>query len=100
MSKHKLCHPGSKPTPPILHVWELHTGTIKLFICGPGQDAWLACSESYYSGTIGSDEEREIALAAVALLNRDHLQDKDAGPTEIRAALERARRLFSAACAS
>lgn len=99
MSKYNLC-PNSTPTPQAVEPWHLHTGTVRLYICGPGTDAWLACSESYYTGRIGSDEEREIARAALVFLNREHGQDKDAGPAEIRAALERARRLFSVACAS
>ena len=90
MSKHSFGL-AAAPIPQTSESWHLHTGTVRLYICGPGTDAWLACSESYYSGRIGSDEEREIAHAALALLKRDHLQDKDAGPTEIRAALERAR---------
>ena len=89
MSKYNLC-PNSTPTPQALEAWHLHTGTVRLYICGPGADAWLACSESYYSGQIGTDKERAIAHAAITLLKREHLQDKDAGPTEIRAALERA----------
>lgn len=80
-----------------LHIWEVHVGTVQLFISGPGQDAWLACSESYYSGRIGTDEERDIARRAVILLNDEQIQNKDAGPTEIRAALERARRAYQLA---
>lgn len=90
MSKHQLgLGPGRAPQ--LLERWHLHTGTVKLFISGPGPEAWLACSESYYSGQIGSEEEREIAHAALAILNEQHGQDKDAGPAEIRAALERSR---------
>lgn len=76
-----------------LHIWELHVGTVQLFIVGPGPDAWLACSKSYYSGQVGTDEERNIARRAVILLNREQMQTKDAGPAEITAALERARKL-------
>jgi hypothetical protein len=77
-----------------LHIWEVHVGTVQLFISGPGPHAWLACSESCYSGQIGTDEERAIARRAVALLNRHQLQNKDAGPDEIKAALEVARRAY------
>lgn len=101
MSTHQLCPPGPQPaaTPvaAVLHIWELHVGTVQLFIVGPGPAAWLACSESVYSGQIGTDEERAIARRAVILLNREHLQDKDAGPAEIKAALERARRAYQLA---
>ena len=90
MSKHNFGL-AAAPIAQASESWHLHTGTVRLYICGPGTDAWLACSESCYSGQIGSEEEREIARRAIALLKREHLQDKDAGPTEIRAALERAR---------
>jgi len=79
------------------HIWEMHVGWVQLFIVGPGQDSWLVCSEAYYTGQIGTDQEREIARRAVILLNREQLQNKDAGPTEIRAALERARRAYQPA---
>lgn len=75
-----------------LHIWEMHVGTVQLFICGPGPDAWLAYSESYYTGQVGTEEERNIARRAVAILNREQLQNKDAGPTEIKAALARAKK--------
>lgn len=92
MSKHNFGL-AAAPTPKAFDPWHLHTGTVKLYICGPGPgpDSMLACSESYYSGQIGSDEERQIAAAAIAILNQERPGDKDAGPTEIRAALERAR---------
>lgn len=77
-----------------LHIWELHVGTVQLFIVGPGPNAWLACSESCYSGQIGTDEERRIARYAVILLNNERLQDKDAGPDEIKDALQRAHRAY------
>lgn len=91
MSKHKLCPTGFAPTPQAFEPWHLHTGTVQLFIVGPGQHAMLACTESYYTGRIGSDEELQIARLALDILSREHGQDKDAGPAEIRAALERAR---------
>lgn len=73
------------------HSWEMHIGSVQLFIEGPGPDAWLACSKSCYSGQVGTDEERSIARRAVAILTRSHLHNKDAGPNEIRTALELAR---------
>lgn len=72
-----------------LHAWELHIGTVQLFICGPGPDAWLACSDPCYSGQIGTDHERAVARRALLILNREHLQNKDAGPEEIKQALAR-----------
>lgn len=90
MSKHNFGL-AAAPIPQASESWHLHTGTVRLYICGPGTDAWLACSESYYSGQIGSDEEREIARLAIEILNQQHGQDKDAGPDEIRTAMARAR---------
>lgn len=74
----------------VLYIWELHVGTVQLFIVGPGPDAWLKCSEASYDGTIGSCRERAIARRAVRILNPTRREDKDAGPTEIRAALDAA----------
>ena len=73
------------------HIWEMHVGWIQLFIAGPGPDAWLACSESYYYGQVGTEDERNLARRAVAILAVAHRQNNDAGPNEIRAALELAR---------
>ena len=73
------------------HIWEMHIGFVQLFICGPGSDAWLACSESYYYGRVGTAEERSLARRAVAILARTQRQNNDAGPNEIRAALDLAR---------
>lgn len=67
--------------------WQLVQGTVKLIIMGPGRDAWLACSDAYYSGQIGSDRERKIALAAIEKLKLKHGEDIDAGVPEIRSAL-------------
>ena len=80
-------HPVHLTAATHLHIWGLHVGWIQLFIAGPGPDAWLACSESYYYGQVGTEEERNLARRAVAILNRTHRQNNDAGPSEIRAAL-------------
>jgi hypothetical protein len=73
------------------HTWELHIGTVQLFISGPGPDAWLACSEPCYSGSIGTDHERHVAHKAVTILRKNHGQNKDAGIPEIQTALALAR---------
>lgn len=79
-----------------LATWELHVGSIRLYIVGPGHDCMHAVSDSYYSGIVGSAAERAIARRAVAVLNAEHHDDKDAGLPEIRAALARAAKLNSA----
>jgi hypothetical protein len=84
-------HPNHQNATPIgLECWHLHVGHVQLFIVGPGPDAWLACSEPCYSGRIGTQQERNIARRAIEILARNHNQNKDAGPDEIRAALRQA----------
>lgn len=80
-------HSNFKPVPE--PKWELHHGSVQLFIVGPGEDAWCPCSEANYSGTIGTPEEREIARKALAILNRYHLHDPDTRPADIRKIIER-----------
>jgi len=70
--------------------WHLHTGTIRLFIVGPGDDAWLAVSEPCYSGPIGTEQERAVAHRAIRLLDRLRRYDRNAGTAEIKAAIRQA----------
>jgi len=70
--------------------WQLHVGTIRLFIIGPGEDAWFPASEPCYTGRIGTEEERAIARRAVRLLDRLRRYDYLAGAAEIKAALRQA----------
>lgn len=78
-------------TPELIEKWRLETGNIRLWIIGPGADAMHPASGVYYSGRIGSDEERQIARRAVQILDLTQ-RDSDAGPTEIQAALDLAAR--------
>ncbi len=89
-TKFGLC--PAPPRPPTIFRWELHVGTVKLYIVGPGEGAMLACSEPYYTGTIGTPEERAIARHALEILNRDHLADREPGTRLIAATLRQARR--------
>lgn len=68
--------------------WRIEKGTVALFIIGPGSNAMHRCSESYYTGRIGSPEEWSIARRAVAILAR--ADNDDAGPEEIQAAMDKA----------
>lgn len=70
--------------------WHLHIGLVQLFIVGPGPDAWLACSESCYSGQVGTDRERAIARRAIQILATRHRDDNTLGPAEIRTVLAEA----------
>lgn len=70
--------------------WHIHVGKIHLYIVGPGEKAWLRCSAAYYKGQVGTDAERNLARRAIAILLADHHDDRQAGPAEIRAAMDRA----------
>lgn len=77
-------------TPPVLvEKWRVEVGTHRLWIIGPGAHAMHAASASYYSGRIGTDLERQIAQRAVQILDRTH-RDREAGKSEIQAALDQA----------
>lgn len=78
-----------KTPPTLVEKWRMEVGQIRLWIIGPGGDAMHPASDTYYSGRIGTDEERQIAQRAVRLLDRTH-RDHEAGPTEIQAALDQA----------
>lgn len=57
---------------PEVERWSLHVGIIHLFIVGPGEFSMVKCSEPYYKGKIGSDDEHAIAQLAIASLNKHH----------------------------
>lgn len=80
---------GIHQTPELLEKWRLETGYIRLWIIGPGGDAMHPASGPYYTGTIGTDEERQIAQRAVRILDLTQ-RTRDAGPQEIQAALDQA----------
>jgi hypothetical protein len=72
----------------IQDTWHIHRGTVALYIVGPGPTAMHRASDSYYFGKIGTDEEWQIARRALGILRRTATED--AGPEEIKAALEKA----------
>jgi hypothetical protein len=76
-------------TPELIEKWRVEVGTIRLWIIGPGSDAMHPASEAYYSGPIGTDQERAIAQRAVHLLDIHH-RTRDAGKAEIQLALNQA----------
>jgi hypothetical protein len=76
-------------TPELIEKWRVDVGTIRLWIIGPGSDAMYPASREYYSGRIGTDEERAIAQRAVQLLDIHH-RTRDAGKAEIQFALNQA----------
>ena len=69
--------------------WELHDGYMRLFIVGTGPNAWFpVTAASSRPGPHGTPEERETALKAVASVRIKYPSNPEAGPDEIRAALE------------
>lgn len=68
-----------------LPAWEIYTGSVYLYIVGPGPDAMRRCSRR--SMNPGTFEEKELAHKALEILNERFRENKDAGPTEILAVL-------------
>lgn len=83
-----------EPTGQTTHRWEIVVGTIQLFICGPGPDAWCPCSEPNYHRRGGTSAERAIARLALDILVHRHREDTEAGVPEIKAALSLARKQY------
>jgi hypothetical protein len=81
-------HPIHRKHAALQDAWRIETGTVALFILGPGPQAMHRASSSYYTGRIGSPEEWRIARRACAILSRTAAPD--AGPAEIQAAIEKA----------
>lgn len=52
--------------------WRLNIGFIKLYIDGPAEHHWFACSVPHYYGQVGTANERRIAERVVKILNREH----------------------------
>lgn len=70
-------------------LWELHNGYMRLFIVGPGMNAWFPVTKA--SSTVthhGTPKEREIARKAIASLSIRFHDNREAGPDDIRKALE------------
>jgi|GEM_PF-3245196 len=72
--------------------WEIHVGSIRLYIVGPGPHAMHRCSEPVYRGDIGTPEEWRIARRALGILAKKHMNDMDADATTIQRVLERIRK--------
>jgi len=90
------CHNLPRASAPVLapgNAWELHTGHVKLFIVGPGENDWFACSAPHYHGPVGTPREREIANRAVKILNLNHRHARDIGRPAFDAILKQAARL-------
>ncbi len=73
--------------------WELHIGFSRLTIIGPGDQQWFAASPPYYTGQVGTSEERETAARAVAILNAEHRNHTTADTAFVNAILNRASNL-------
>ena len=70
---------------PALPEWEIHVGSVYLYLVGPGPDAMRRCSRR--SVNPGTTAERELAQRALVILNNRHRENKEDGPDEILAAL-------------
>jgi hypothetical protein len=71
--------------------WHLHDGAMRLFIVGDHRqpNAWFPVTKPDSStNRHGTEEEREIATKAVEWLRIHQRDNTEAGPAEIRAALE------------
>jgi hypothetical protein len=82
---------GSAP-PVTLVRWHLHRGTHRYYIVGPGATAMHPCSVPDYANRTPTIQPREAAIArhAIQSLNIHHREDRDAGPAEIKLALQQA----------
>lgn len=69
--------------------WSLVNGSLRLFICGPGQNAWFPvtapCSRSIHHGT---PRERDIARRALHTLSLRFHDSTEATARDIREVLE------------
>ena len=86
IKKDPIVYPSENP----VEKWEICVGTVQIFIVGPNEDDWLACSKPNYKKRIpGTKREHEIALRAVEILNagESYLH----GPDHINNALKLAR---------
>lgn len=79
---------------PEIERWSLHVGTIHLFIVGPGEFSMVRCSDPYYEGEIGNDDERAIANIAISFLNKNHPYAPLDGLETIYKALREAKKSY------
>lgn len=70
--------------------WEMHVGTVHLFIVGPGSNSMWPVAGPYYRGQVGTDNERRIARAAVVILGREHRDNNEPTLELVMEAMERA----------
>jgi hypothetical protein len=84
-------HRGTAP-PVSLVRWHLHRGTHRYYIVGTGATAMHPCSVPDYASRTPTIQPREAAVArrAIQSLNIHHREDRDAGPAEIKLALQQA----------
>lgn len=68
--------------------WQVVIGHMRLFIMGPGPNAWFPVSLPTSKGSPGTPKERRIAHAAVSILMEKHREDREIGPSVIRRVLE------------
>lgn len=71
--------------------WEIHVGSVRLYLVGPGPHAMLRCSDPVYRGKIGTPEEWNIARKALRILNQEHAGDLAADGATIARVLERVK---------
>lgn len=86
VKKDPVVYPSENP----VERWELHIGTVQIFIVGPMEDDWLACSKpNYQKRTPGTHHEHKLANLAVKILSlgESYLH----GPDHIRKALALAK---------
>lgn len=74
-------NPISPPPPE----WEIHVGSVFLYLVGPGPTAMRRCSRRNINP--GTPAEWELAERALAILKVRHYNDKEAGESEILAVL-------------
>lgn len=74
--------------PEYVYQWQVFVGSMRLFIVGPGGNAWFPVSIPTSTGQVGTFEEHKVAQDAVIIMSARHRENKDAGPDEIRQALE------------
>jgi hypothetical protein len=72
-------------TPPPLPEWEIHVGSVFLYLVGPGPTAMRRCSRRNINP--GTPTEWELAGRALEILKVRHYSNKEAGEAEILAAL-------------
>lgn len=81
-----MAHPSNPANwQPLLPEWEIHVGSVYLYLVGPGPDAMRRCSRRNINP--GTPEEWALARKALAILNDRHRENKDAGEAEILAVL-------------